>query len=107
LNRGDLVVCSLAGDYGKPRPAVVVQSNLFNPTHASVVVCPVTSLLIDASLFRINIPAENGSGLMKRSQVMVDKITAIRADRVQGCIGSLTAKQQLEIDQAMKTWLGL
>ena len=34
--RGDVVICVLSGDYGKPRPAVVVQSDLFNPTHASI-----------------------------------------------------------------------
>ena len=51
ITRGDVVLVVAPGDYGKPRPAVVVQSDLFNPTHASVVVCPVTSDLIDAPLF--------------------------------------------------------
>lgn len=37
--RGEIVVCVLSGDYGKPRPAVVVQSDLFNPTHASITNC--------------------------------------------------------------------
>jgi len=81
-----MVVCALAGDYGKPRPAVVVQSDLFNPTHASVVVCLVTSHLVDAPLFRLDVPADSDTGLVKESQVMVDKITAIRADRIQSCI---------------------
>ena len=30
IKRGDIVTCALSGDYGKPRPAVVVQSDLFN-----------------------------------------------------------------------------
>ncbi|MDX8409270.1 MAG: type II toxin-antitoxin system PemK/MazF family toxin [Mariprofundales bacterium] len=67
MKRGDVVVCALAGDYGKPRPAVVVQSDLFNPTHASIVVCPITSHLVEAPLFRINIPANSKTGLKKPS----------------------------------------
>ena len=35
----------------KPRPAVVVQSNLFNGTHSSVVVCPIAGHLEDAPFF--------------------------------------------------------
>jgi len=107
VKRGDVVVCTLAGDYGKPRPAVIVQSDLFNPTHASIIVCPVTSHLVNASLFRLDIPADSGTGLVKKSQVMVDKMTAIRADRIKNRIGSLNAKQQAEIDKGLKTWLGL
>jgi len=107
VKRGDVVVCALAGDYGKPRPAVIVQSDLFNPTHASIIVCPVTSHLVNASLFRLDIPADSDTGLVKESQVMVDKMTAIRADRIQSRIGSLNTKQQAEIDKGLKTWLGL
>jgi len=107
VKRGDVVVCALAGDYGKPRPAVIVQSDLFNPTHASVVVCPVTSHLINAPLFRLNLPQSAETGLLKDSQIMVDKMTAIRTDRIQNQIGSLNNKQRLEMDKGLKTWLGL
>ena len=107
MKRGDVVVCALAGDYGKPRPAVIIQSDLFNPTHASIVVCPVTSHIVNAPLFRINIPSDSKTGLKRDSQVMVDKLTAIRADRIEHCIGSLDAKQKAEIDRAVKLWLGL
>ena len=41
MERGDIIICVLNGDYGKPRPAVVIQSDLFNPTHASITVCPI------------------------------------------------------------------
>ena len=54
MTRGAIVVVSARGDYtGKPRPALVVQSDLFNPTHASVTICPITSDCMDAPLFRI------------------------------------------------------
>jgi mRNA interferase MazF len=107
VKRGDIVTCALAGDYGKPRPAVIVQSDLFNPTHASIVVCPVTSHIVNAPLFRIDLPCDNKTGLQKDSQMMVDKLTAVRADRIKSCIGSLSIKQRIELDKAVKLWLGL
>ena len=55
MERGDIIICALSGDYGKPRPAVVIQSDLFNPTHASITVCPITSHLIEAPLFRLSL----------------------------------------------------
>jgi mRNA interferase MazF len=56
IKRGDVAVCAALGDYGKPRPAVVVQSDLFNGTHASVVVCFIASHLQDAPLFAFLFP---------------------------------------------------
>ena len=41
MKRGDVVLVVVPGDYGKPRPAVVIQTDLVNDTHSSVVVCPV------------------------------------------------------------------
>jgi mRNA interferase MazF len=78
FQRGDVVICILSGDYGKPRPAVVIQSDFFNETHASVVVCPVSSELTGLNLFRIAIPESAITGLHKPSEVMVDKLSAVR-----------------------------
>ena len=39
MNRGDVVTVAATGDYGKPRPAVIVQTDALPATHASVVVC--------------------------------------------------------------------
>jgi len=107
VKRGDIVVCALAGDYGKPRPAVIVQSDLFNPTHASAVVCPITSHTVDAPLFRLPLPANPKTGLGKDSQIMVDKLTAIKSDRIRECIGALNPRQRSDLDKALKLWLGL
>ena len=105
--RGDVVVCALPGDYGKPRPAVVVQSDLFNATHGSVSLCPITSTIVDAPLFRITILSDQTNGLKVPSQVMVDKITALRSGRIQGVMGRLTASQLELVDEALRLWLGL
>lgn len=99
LRRGDLVVCVLAGSYGKPRPAVVVQSDLFSSIHASVVVCPITSDLTGLSLFRIPLSSSETIGLRSDSEVMVDKLTAIERSKVGKRIGHL--------NRALRVWLDL
>jgi mRNA interferase MazF len=107
MNRGDVVICAAPGDYGKPRPAAVVQSNLFNPTHQSVVACPITSELSDTPLFRINVQPTAANGLRKPSQVMVDKVTALRRDRIKRRAGTLSGSDMARIDLALRLWLDL
>jgi mRNA interferase MazF len=103
--RGDIVVVALSGDYGKPRPALVVQSDAFNPTHSSIVVCPITSHLIEASLFRITLHPSPATGLKSVSQVMVDKLMAIRLDRISKVIGRVDSRIIASLNQALKNWL--
>lgn len=107
FRRGDVVVCAFAGDYGKPRPALVVQSDAFNETHASIVVCPLSSDLTGLNLFRVAILPSEASGLRKSSEVMVDKITAARRDRVGRRIGHLSRSQMGLVDAALHIWLEL
>ena len=105
--RGDVVICVLSGDYGKPRPAVVVQSDVFNSTHASITVCPVTTHLEDAPLFRLSLEPSGENGLRAASQIMVDKISTLKIEKVRQRIGHLTELQIDEIDNALKVWLNL
>jgi len=107
FRRGDVVVCALAGDYGKPRPALVVQSDLFNETHASVVLCPISSDLTGLNLFRVAVSASEGTGLRKNSEVMVDKVTAARRERVSRRIGHLSRSEMGFVDRALRIWLEL
>jgi mRNA interferase MazF len=100
-------VCAAPGDYGKPRPAVVVLSNLFNGTHASVAVCLITSHSEDAPLFRIPVPAGKTTGLNRDSQVMVDKVLAIPRDKIAGRAGMLSVGALKEVDRALRLWLDL
>ncbi|MEM6603541.1 MAG: type II toxin-antitoxin system PemK/MazF family toxin, partial [Pseudomonadota bacterium] len=67
MKRGNIVIVSAQGDYGKPRPAVVVQSDLFNDTHASILVALITSDLHDAPLFRLDIEPSEENGLLSKS----------------------------------------
>lgn len=106
IRRGDVVLCAAPGDYGKPRPAVVVQSDLFNPTHASITLCPITSELIDAPLFRLDVLPSKDNGLRKHSQVIVDKITSQPRRRIGAVVGRLSVQQLQTLDRALALWLG-
>ena len=107
LSRGDIVVCAAPGDFGKPRPALVVQSDLFNPTHVSFVICPITSHLVDAPLFRLTLRPSVENGLKMESQVIVDKVIALNRDRIGKRIGKVTAAELADVDRALSMWLGI
>lgn len=107
LTRGDLVVVAVAGDYGKPRPALVVQADLFNETHASVTVVPVTSTLVDAPLFRLTVAPSPGNGLRALSQLMIDKVTTVARTRIGLTIGHVEDGLLLQVNRALALWVGI
>jgi mRNA interferase MazF len=107
MNRGDLVVVSAPGDYGKPRPALIIQSDLFNATHASVVVCLMTTDLTDAPLIRLDVEAAPENGLKQRSQIMIDKVVALRRERMGARIGQLDADTLVRVNRSLALFLGL
>ena len=106
VSRGDIVVAVLPGDYGKGRPALVIQSDAFNPTHSSLVVCPITSHLIETPLFRLPLRPTAGTGIKAPSQIMIDKMMAIKRERISRLIGRADGALMQQIDRAVKIWLG-
>jgi mRNA interferase MazF len=86
---------------------VVVQSDLFNDTHQSVTVCPLTSDLRDAPLFRLDIAPAAANGLKKPSQVMIDKVVSLPAERIRPAIGKLNDPQVAQVSSALRLWLAL
>src|SRR5437764_9595985 len=88
MRRGDLVTVAAAGDDGKPRPAVIVQTDAFPENHASVVICQLTSELVDAPDFRVTIEPDPENGLRLKSQVMADKPVTVRRERIRQRIRS-------------------
>lgn len=108
MTRGAIVVVAARGAYtGKPRPALVVQSDLFNPTHQSVTICPITSDCVDAPLFRISLPPGERTGLRVASQVMVDKIVSVPRSAIDDEIGRCNGSELEAADSALRLWLGL
>ena len=106
MSRGDLVTIALSGDYGKPRPALIVQANVFDEL-TSVTVLRVTSELHDWPLFRITVEANMDTGLQKRSQVMVDKAATVPRSRIGQRIGSLDDGTMEAVSAALAKFLGI
>lgn len=105
MTRGDLVTVVLQGDLGKPRPALIVQADLFN-VHPSVAILPVTSELRDAPLFRILVNPGELNGLNKPSQVMVDKPQSVAREKVGAVFGRLDDETMLAVNRALAVFLG-
>jgi mRNA interferase MazF len=107
MRRGDVVTIAASGDYGKPRPAVIVQTDAFPQKHASVVVCQLTSDLVDAPDFRITIEPKPENGLRLISQVMSDKPVTVRRERIGQKIGRLGDQDMARLGIALAFVLGL
>ena len=107
MRRGDVVVVAAPGDYGKPRPAVIVQTDAFPRAHASVVVCQLTSEIVPAPEFRVTIDPSKANGLLVRSQVMADKPVTVRRARIGQTIGRLDADDIGRLNVAPAFVMGL
>ncbi len=105
--RGEVVTVAASGDFGKPRPAVIIQSDVFPMQHASVIVCRMTSRLEDAPDFRLTIEPSRTNGLRERSQIMVDKPVTIRRERVGSRVGRLDRRDMTRLNRALAFVLGL
>ncbi|MGH8596835.1 MAG: type II toxin-antitoxin system PemK/MazF family toxin [Gammaproteobacteria bacterium] len=105
MKRGDLVTLALPGAYGKLRPALIVQSDLFD-AHPSVTVLPVTSELRDLPLFRIRVQPSQMNGLRAVSEVMVDKAHTLMREKVGPRIGRLVDEEITAVNRALATFLG-
>jgi len=106
LIRGTLITVALPGDLGKPRPALIIQADRFERL-ATLTVLPITSTLVDAPLLRVTLEPSDTNGLRKRSQVMLDKISTIRRDKLGPRIGALNRDQLIEIERRLAVFLGL
>lgn len=106
MRRGDLVTVALPGDYGKPRPALVIQSD-FLPETDSVLVCLLTTTLREAPLYRLSLPAGEETGLREPSQAMVDKIMAVRRDRCGAPIGRADDAAMLALGRLLAFVVGI
>ena len=107
MKRGDVVVVAAAGDYGKPRPAVIVQTDAFPEAHASVVICQMTSEIVDAPDFRITIDPVPENGLRARSQIMADNPVTFRRERIGQSIGRLAEGDIRRLNVAIAFVMGL
>lgn len=106
MRRGDFVSIAMQGDFGKPRPALVIQADQFDE-HATVTVLPVTSTLVAAPLLRITVQPDSANGLQKPSQVMVDKAMTVKRDKVGPAFGRIDVDALVEVERCLAVFLGI
>ncbi len=106
MKRGDLVPVAMPGDFGKPRPALIVQSDLFEAT-GTVTLLLMSGTLIDAPLVRLTVQPSPENGLRKPSQVMVDKAMSVKRDRLGPPFGRLDDETMLSVTRSLAVFLGI
>ena len=106
MKRGDLVIVSAAGDYGKPRPAVVIQSDSIRATE-SVLVALLTSTLAEVTIYRLTIEPSEANRLRTASQVIVDKIVAIPREKCSKTIGRIEDADLVALDRLLAVMIGI
>lgn len=106
MKRGDLVTIAMAGDFGKPRPALIIQADQFGET-GTLTVLLVSGTLVDAPLIRTTIEASQANGLHTRSQVMVDKAMSVKRDKIGLRIGQLESVQMSAVTRALAVFVGI
>ena len=106
LSRGDLVTIAVQGDFGKPRPALVIQANQFNE-HATVTVLLVTGTIVNAPLLRVTVQPDEKNGLQKASQVIIDKAMTIKRDKLGAVFGSVSDEVMLKVGRGIAVFFGI
>jgi mRNA interferase MazF len=107
MKRGDLVTVAMQGDFGKPRPALIIQSNFFSE-HPTVTVLSLTSFSQpDAELLRVTVHPSAQNGLEKESQIMIDRTMTVNRDKTRQLIGTLEADTMQEVDRRLAVFLGI
>ncbi len=107
MKRGDVVLVVVPSELGRPRPGVIVQADEFNKELSTIFVCPISSDLQDKLPLRPIIEAKPSNGLRLRSQIMTDKMIALRQDRIRRVIGHVDTETSEHLDRALLVLLGL
>jgi mRNA interferase MazF len=106
MTRGDLITVAMQGDFGKPRPALVIQSDLF-AGHRSLTVLPLTSDLRDTPALRLRLSPNLENGLRAESDVMIDKLHTVAIEKIGIPFGQLNKETLAKIDRLLTVFLGI
>lgn len=105
MRRGDLVTVAITGDFGKPRPALIIQSDQFSGT-GTLTVLLLSGTPVDAPLIRLTIQPTPGNGLRKESQIMVDKAMSVKRDKLGEPFGHLDDETMISVNRSLALFLG-
>jgi mRNA interferase MazF len=106
VKRGDVVLIVVPSELGRPRPGVIAQADEVKDL-TTIFICPISSDVQDDLPLRPVIEATSSNGLRLRSQIMTDKMIALRRDRVRRVIGRLDFETTQQLDRALLVVLGL
>ncbi len=106
MQRGDVLKVVIPGEYGKPRPAVIIQTRMLHAI-PSIIVVPCTSELVEDCIYRPDIPPNAETGLLLPSQAMADKIVAVSLRRVREVIGHVSAETLEDVERAVYFVIGM
>ncbi|MBU8821096.1 type II toxin-antitoxin system PemK/MazF family toxin [Mycolicibacterium goodii] len=104
MTRGELWTVSGGVYAAKPRPALIIQDDLFDATD-SVVVIPLTTTVADAPITRVPVPTT--TGITQPSFAMIDKITTVRRSNLGTRIGRVPTTLMADIERSLMVFLGL
>lgn len=104
--RGEFVTIALSGNFGKPRPALVLQADQFTGT-ATVTVLLVSSTVVEAPLLRVTVHPDAQNGLRRPSQVMVDNAMTVKREKLGQVFGRIDSEALLEIERCLAVFLGI
>lgn len=108
MKRGDLVTVAMTGDFGKPRPALVIQSDHFDGDRTgTVTVLLISGTLVDAPLIRLTVQPDVKNGLRKTSQIMVDKIMSVKRSNLRDPFGRLDDEMMLSVTRSLAVFIGI
>ena len=107
MKRGDLVTVALQGEPGKPRPALVIQSDLFAQLKSTATVALLTATQVDAPHLRIPIEPSRMNGLRQPSDVMIDQIFSSRTRRIGDVFGHLSDADSVAVNRALAVFAGI
>lgn len=108
MRRGDVVTAAVSGDYGTPRPAVVVTDDrLLEAGHDSIVLSQMTSTVGPPAYFRVTVEPSIDNGLRLRSDIMADKPIAVTRRHIGAIIGRLSEPDIIRLNIALAFALGL
>lgn len=106
MRRGDLITVAMPGDFGKPRPALIIQADQFEGT-GTVTVLLVSGTLVDAPLLRPTVRPTPENGLHKPSQVMIDKAMSVKRDKLGSPFGRLDHETMLSVTRSLAVFFGV
>ena len=106
MKRGDIVLIVLTGEFGKPRPALVIQTDTAFPSEY-ITCIPITGTLKRVPDVRIPIDPTLQNGLTKPSELMVDLVQTASLSRFRDIIGRIDTETMTLVEKSLSLHLGM